>query len=211
MHVSYSVSPTSRTVAQRVAEARLQARQGRHHLGRRHGLTRRPAEALPFDEPGWTVDATLDFLSRAVRTYSATGSFGRTFDTSDFYAIRAQPDGAIRFRHVDGALFGTVEDKKASLTIVGGTATSVVKKALALICRTAGGRPQLARVQSGPRLVHLASMMMSAERRMRFACFDATVRDRDTGIGRPAATLLLRPLAAPVLILRNPIALPHPA
>ncbi|WP_092777295.1 hypothetical protein [Jannaschia pohangensis] len=155
-------------------------------------------------QPVWDSGPATNLLALALAEYARIGNFQGALVGSPDFISRLDDSGALTFRHRDGNILGTFERKKANIRIRGAEAGMVMRDVVSLFCDGPAGRPELATIGARGRTVHMAKSSLWGDRTMRYACMEQGV----SGSGKPEATLLLRPLAAPVLVLTDPIELP---
>lgn len=161
--------------------------------------------------PAQMVETVFACLSAALPVYAARNTFQGALDDQREFALREQINGATLFRHFDGRVSGLLERRKLKMRVVGVSAAQIMRDVVATYCIDPGGRPQRAQIATGGRVVYVAATKLSGDRLVRHACYDSVLTDRAAGKRVAAATLLLRPLAPPTLVLKDPISLPKPA
>lgn len=154
------------------------------------------------------VEALFACLSNALPVYAARNSFVSALDEAREFALREQVNGATVFRHFDGKVSGLLERQKLKLKVVGVTAAQIMNDVVGTYCTGPDERPKQAQIATGGRTVYVAATRLAGDRLVRHACYDSVLTDRANGRRVAAATLLLRPLAPPTLVLKNPISLP---
>ncbi|MEL6587501.1 MAG: hypothetical protein AAFY65_11635 [Pseudomonadota bacterium] len=153
----------------------------------------------------WLSDVAFSFLANALIHYSDNGTFLDALEHAPDFAVRKAGPDKVAFRHFDSRMSGTLNAKKAKVKFVGITATRLMQDIVAAYCTGPDGQPQRMQIAAGARMVHLAQMRMSGERMMRHACYDGFILEPTTGVKIRAATLMLKPLPPPVLILDQPL------